>query len=334
MGISRVYLVDASGSMGGTSGLAELEVPKIELVKGELKQLLGDGLHFEMDDRVAVVVFKNRKGKPLVKTILPFQYARALDENYAHLIGDISTINAEGGTPISAGLKEALSLTASEHGEREILLITDADYSLGEDPRLHIYDALMQHATINVVYLGTSEKLEMLEEIARKTGGSLRLATRPVDLHKHLFYPPDPPPLDPATEELVALASSKMNEYDSVTAGSAKGEGTAVVGPQAVPGLEKELGEVKARLLKRYEDLGRELAALTLNRQEPLIALTGIRQMLERKRISKKEYLKRASEIEELLGGLVSNQKSKKHALRVLDSLIAELDSRLFRAGK
>ncbi|MBC7127949.1 MAG: VWA domain-containing protein [Candidatus Methanosuratus sp.] len=332
MGVSRVYLVDASGSMGGTSGLAELEVPKIELVKGELKQLLGDGLHFEMDDRVALVAFKNRKGKPLVKTILPFQYARALDENYAHLIGDISTINAEGGTPISAGLKAALSLTASEYGEREILLITDADYSLGEDPRLHIYDALIQHATINVIYLGASGDLEMLEEIARKTGGSLRLVTRPVDLHKYLFYPPDPPPLDPSTEELVALASSKMKEYDS-TVSSAKDEGSAGEGPPAVPGIEKELREVKSRLLKRCEDLGRELAAMTLDRQEPLITLTGIRQMLERKRLSKKEYLKRASEIEEFLGGLVRNEKSKKQALSVLESLIADLDSRLFRSG-
>ncbi|MEN3060077.1 MAG: hypothetical protein ABC542_05340, partial [Candidatus Methanosuratincola petrocarbonis] len=114
---------------------------------------------------------------------------------------------------------------------------------------------------------------------------------------------------------------------------SAKDEGSAGEGPPAVPGIEKELREVKSRLLKRCEDLGRELAAMTLDRQEPLITLTGIRQMLERKRLSKKEYLKRASEIEEFLGGLVRNEKSKKQALSVLESLIADLDSRLFRSG-
>jgi hypothetical protein len=332
LGFSRAYLVDASGSMGGTAGVADLEAPKIELVKTELKQLLGESSHFAMDDRVALIVFKNRKGKPLVKTVLPFQYARTIDENYAHLISDISTINAEGGTPISAGIKEALSLTTSEHGEREILLITDADYSLGEDPRIHLYDALMQHATINVIYLGISERLDMLEELARKTGGSLRQVRRPGDLHRYLFYPPDPPPLDPATEELVSMASSKIKEYDSAVSGSAKGEGGAGAAPP--PGLANELKGIRTKISKRYDDLGKELAVLTLDRQEPLIKLTGIRQMLERRRISKKEYLKRASETEELLGNLVRAAKSKKHAIRVLESIIADLDSRILNAKK
>lgn len=332
LGFSRVYLVDASGSMGGTAGVADLEVPKIELVKGGLKQLLGDGVHFAMEDRVALVVFKNRKGKPLVKTVLPFQYARAIDENYAHLISDISTINAEGGTPISAGIKEALSLTASEHGEREILLITDADYSLGEDPRIHIYEALMQHATINVIYLGISGGMDMLEELARKTGGSLRQARRSGDLHKYLFYPPDPPPLDPATEELVSMASSKIKEYDSAVSGSAKGEGAVPAAPP--PELENELKALRTKISKRYDDLGKELAVLTLDRQEPLIELTGIRKMLEMRRISKKEYLKKASKAEELLGNLVRAEKSKKHAIKVLESIIADLDSRIWDGKK
>jgi len=332
LGLSRVYLVDASGSMGGTAGVADLEVPKIELVKGELKQLLGETSHFAMDDRVALVVFKNRKGKPLVKTVLPFQYARAIDENYAHLIGDISTINAEGGTPISAGIREALSLTASEHGDREILLITDADYSLGEDPRIHIYDALIQHATIDVIYLGTSERLEMLEELVRKTGGLLRMVRRPGDLHKHLFYPPDPPPLDPATEELVSMASSKIKEYDLAMSGLDKGEG----GTGAAPPLELANGlkEMRTKILKRYDNLGKELAVLTLDRQEPLLKLTGIRQMLERRQISKKEYLKRASETEEILGNLVRAAKSKRYATQVLEAIIADLDSRIWNAKK
>lgn len=324
MGASRVYLVDASGSMGGTDGVAELEIPKIELVKAELKQLLGDGLNFAMDDRVALIAFKNRKGKPLVKVVLPFQYARALDENFAHLINDISSINAEGGTPISMAIREALSLTASEHGEREILLITDADYSLGEDPRLYIYDALMQHATINVIYLGISEKLGMFEDLARRTGGAIRVVRRPVDLHRHLFYPPDPPPLDPATEELVSHAMSKLKEYES-----SKPAG----GGEPVAGIIEELKALKLRLLKRHEDLGKELAALPLQRQEPLFKLMGIKQMLERKRISKKDYLQRASGIEEILGDLVRAEKSKKRALDVLDSLTADLDSIIGATG-
>lgn len=327
MGLSRIYLIDTSGSMGGTAGIADLNVPKIELVKEALKQLLGGGSHFAIDDRVALAVFKNRKGKPLVKTVLPFQYARTIDENYEHLIGDISTINAEGGTPISAAVKEALSLIASEPGEREILIITDADYSLGEDPRVHIYEALMKRTTIDVIYLGISERLEMLEELTRKTGGSLRLVRRPGVLHKHLFYPPDPPPLDLATAELVSMASSKIRECDSATSGSAKTEGGATAAPPHE--LANALKELRIKIYKRYEDLGKELAVLTLDRQAPLIKLTGIRQMLESKKISKKDYLKRASETEEVLGSLVKVSKSKRHALIVLESVLGDLDSRI-----
>ncbi|MEJ5292184.1 MAG: vWA domain-containing protein [Candidatus Methanosuratincola sp.] len=328
LGVSRVYLVDASGSMGGTEGIAELTAPKIELVKGELRQLLGDGLNFAMDDRVAVMAFKNRKGKPLVKTVLPFQYARALDENFVHLINSISSINAEGGTPISMALREALSLTAPEYGDREVLLITDADYSLGEDPRLYVYDALMQHATINVIYLGASERLEMLESLARRTGGTVRVVRRPVDLHRYLFYPPDPPPLDPYTEDLVSLAVSKIKEYKSPK--PAEGTGSEWKLPDA--GALEELKALKLRLLKRQEDLGKELAAMPLQRQEPLFKLMGIKQMLGRKRISKKDYLQRASEIEEALGELVRAERSKRRALAVLDSLSADLDSIMGRA--
>ncbi len=324
MGVSRVYLVDASGSMGGTEGVAELEIPKIELVKSELRQLLSDGLNFAMDDRVAVIAFKNRKAKPVVKVVLPFQFARTLDENFVHLISDISSTNAESGAPVGLAIRDALSLTASEHGEREILLITDADRSLGEDPRLCIYDALMQRATINVIRLGPGERMGMLEDLAIRTGGSIRVVRRPVDLHRYLFYPPDPPPLDPATEELVTITISKIKEHESQKPAG---------GGNQDAGITEELKSLKLRLLERQESLGKELAVIPLKRQDPLLRLMGIKQMLERRRISKKDYLERASEIEEVLGDLVRSEKSKRRALGVLDSLVADLDSIISRAG-
>ncbi|MDI9643825.1 MAG: VWA domain-containing protein [Candidatus Verstraetearchaeota archaeon] len=320
MGVSRVYLLDSSGSMSNTEGVIDFSVPKIEQAKAELTKLLGSKDRFCADDRVALITFKNRKGKPALETVIPFQNAHSIAPSCPHLIREISTISAEGGTPIGLALFEALSQTSHEEGEREIVLITDADYSLGEDPRLGIYEAILQQAKINVVYMGVSEKLGVLEPLARRTGGTLRRVRRAAELHKVLFYPPTPQ-LDAETMRILAEASGVTNRNPS--ANSRTGSEASSFG---FP-LSAELKALKTTLAKRQEDLKNEIAALTLERQGPLLRLTGIRQMFLSREIGKKEYLKRAAEPEEKLGEIARGIAVRQYARNVLNSFIYEMNA-------
>ena len=148
--LALALVIDKSGSMGG---------PKMELTK-EAARATAEMM--PPSDLIAVIVFDS-----MAAPVVRLQRAA----NRARILGDISRIQASGGTNILAGLREAVDeLLSARARKKHVILLSD-----GQSGYDGISDLLetASGATITVSAVGVGEGADqtLLQMIATRGGG-------------------------------------------------------------------------------------------------------------------------------------------------------------------
>lgn len=165
-GMSLVFVLDRSGSMGGRSG----GLTNIELAKEGVRRTLE--LLYDKDE-LGIIGFDNEVEWALPLTAGPKRGAveRALER-----------LSPRGGTDICPGLVEAhAALAASPNELRHMVLLTDGQSAPG-DFDLVLRDCLRDGISISSVGIGDTVDKALLAAIARRAGGRLFLASNASEL--------------------------------------------------------------------------------------------------------------------------------------------------------
>lgn len=149
-----VLAVDASGSMGATQ--------RMEAAKGAAIALLRDA--YQRRDQVAVVTFRGDDAFVLLKPTSSVEVARAR----------LTELPTGGRTPLAAGLRKALSVTAAssrgDHRQPLLVVITDARATAGPDGIDPVRSAM--DAAMDIRRAGVAAVVIDAETTAGQTGGT------------------------------------------------------------------------------------------------------------------------------------------------------------------
>jgi len=300
MGSDIIYLVDCSGSMAKGKGVRGLSGSKLEAVRACLSQLLEGPGAFGAGDRAALLSFRQRsldaaevlELSPLQPVGAPGAFAPALDR--------LKAVGAEGGTPIGAALRRAIEAHgAPSENAKGILLITDGQNSVGEDPRLAVYDALASGVRIDAVGLGGAADAATLGHISRKTGGLLHLVGDARELAGALRWRATPAPLPADVGAAVESAGRIRLSMQDADARRSRGAMGAEEHLRAVTSLQSELESLAQQFRDRRARASQEYIGLRLERETAMAALSELNGAFRRGSIDKRGYLERASPIED-----------------------------------
>lgn len=170
----RLFLVDASGSMGGKLG----KWRKIELVKSGLLKFCMDRWpisYYAIPLRIGMVAFRllGTPGHTVYETIIPLYPTAVSLELYR-----INDLDAKGGSWVADGLNYARHvIVESERRQKRVCLISDGSFE-GPDP-LPVADQIRGcGALLSCVELA-KESSRPMQDIAQHGGGSYSLAATP-----------------------------------------------------------------------------------------------------------------------------------------------------------
>lgn len=173
-GYKFVYLLDRSGSMGGSGRIA------LKAVKAELEQSLEtlDSIHqFQ-------IIFYNERPVVFNPSGTPGKLAFATDANKERAIRFINSITPDGGTRHDDALKKALQLRPDV-----IFFLTDGDEPQLSQAQIDEISRRAAGITIHTIEFGMGPKPEEKSFLA-KLAESARGQYTYIDLRKHVASPP------------------------------------------------------------------------------------------------------------------------------------------------
>ena len=300
-----IYLVDCSGSMAKGKGMKGLEGSKLDAVRGRLSALFADAGAFGACDRVALLSFRQRsldaaevlELAPLQPAGSPGPLMQALDR--------IRAMGAEGGTPLGAALRHALAIHAPpSDSTKGIMLITDGPNSIGEDPRLAVYDALAGDVRIDAVGLGSKADAATLGHISRKTGGMLTIVSDAAGLPGALRWRLTSAPLPADVSAAVESAGRIRLAMSGADAERSRGGIKADEHFRRTSALQSELDSLAQQFRDRRARASQEYIGLRLERDSAMAQLADLNRAFRQRSIEKNGYLERASPLEDRVAGI------------------------------
>lgn len=301
MTYSVVYLIDCSKSMNKDDGLEDMITSKLNLVKKGITDMIANGKAFKEGDKIAVMGFKQKQlGAVKMVPLIPLQeYSPSLASDPA-VKDSISKLIGEGGTPIARAVREVIPLLMDEQiGKKGIVLITDSSENSGEDPRLVVYDALINGVRIDIVGLGTPADDPILKALAERTGGRYSAVQTPQEFDKAIVWERFS---GNAFDDIFFVAYN----YAQLKSEMKKIEGAKAAGQLGEPlysakkaEVSSQLEALKPEIAKRVSELHAKLDSLKASLGEPVNQLIEINSRLKRREIGAEEYLAAAAPIEE-----------------------------------
>ncbi|MEM2904509.1 MAG: VWA domain-containing protein [Candidatus Bathyarchaeia archaeon] len=298
-------MIDCSRSMGERKGLIGLEGSKLDRVKRDLVELLRREDAFSPGDRVALMSFRGRPLRvPEVRLLMPLREVAPSRAGDRGPLEEVLALKASGGTPIGAGIREALRLLeAGEGRSRGVVLVTDGSNSEGENPALYVYEALRRDIRIDVVGLGASVDKEALRPLAEKTGGFFKHVTHADELSQALTWQRASASVNAKAEgrSLKGSLREKLRQLDQAYA-------TRQMAIQEYAelrsNLESRLVSAEQESREKRAEASRELAGLHLEREKLMRELAELKARFDERVVDEETYLRRASPIEERIAWL------------------------------
>jgi Ca-activated chloride channel family protein len=163
-GVNLVFLVDVSGSMGGSG-----KMPLVKVMLSEAIQHLGP------KDRVSIVTYSGMEKVHLASTFV--------DDKEA-ILDSISYLNTGGSTAGSAGLQMAYEQAEAgwiEGGVNHVVLCTDGDFNVGISSTQALIEFIEEkrktNVTLTAVGFGSYHNDEMMELVSNAGNGIYKLVT-------------------------------------------------------------------------------------------------------------------------------------------------------------
>ncbi len=315
MATNVVYLIDCSGSMGKQSGIKGLKRSKLDEVAMCLKEALSRPSQSCFDNRVAICAFRQRN--LAAPEILDLQHIQT--PNAPNISGEalekLSCLGAEGGTPMNAALNHALEMLEATPGDNAIILVTDSSNTVGEDPRIAVYHALLEDVRINTVALGKGSDRKLLEHLAAKTGGTMALVENVRDLSKALAWsghaiqmPPSVASVAKTFEQLCMALSQLENEYARDLIDSLEFVRRKTALKQSIHDIALQTRDVR-------DKAERELSCLLMEKNAMMNQMSDLKRRYDSKEINRKAYLEQSSPLEDKLASLKGEIALKKAIL-------------------
>uniref|UniRef100_A0A7C3FD46 VWA domain-containing protein n=1 Tax=Candidatus Methanomethylicus mesodigestus TaxID=1867258 RepID=A0A7C3FD46_9CREN len=304
MTYSVIYLIDCSKSMNKDEGLEDMITSKLNLVKKGILDLIANGKAFKEGDKIAVMGFKQKQlGAVKMVPVVPLQsYTPSLATDPA-IKESVSKLVGEGGTPIARAIRETITLLMDEPiGKKGIMLITDSSENSGEDPRLVVYDALLNGVRIDIVGLGTPADDPTLKPLAERTGGRYSTVVTPQDFDKAIVWDRFS---GNAFDDIFFVAYN----YAQLKGEARKIEEERAAGRLGDPLYSARKSEVAAKIealkpeiAKKLSELHAKLDSLKASLNEPINQLIEMNSRLKRREIDADGYFEIAAPIEEKVG--------------------------------
>lgn len=295
-----VYLIDCSGSMGKQNGLKEADGSKLDEVARRLKGTLSKVGPEGISDRYAICAFRQKDFENAEIIDLHHLASTCSESAYAAALDRMTLMGAKGGSPIGPALKHAMQiLEATSSGEKIIMLVTDASDTLGEDPRLSVYRALLSDIRINAIALGKGSDRKMLAHLAKKTGGAMLLIEKALELsealvprHRSIELPPEIAAASRAFDNINVALGRLESEYRRDLLDSIE-----YVRRKAA--LKQSISDIATQSKGAREKAERELSNITMEKNAMMRQLSDLRQRFESRELNRKHYLEQSSPIED-----------------------------------
>jgi Ca-activated chloride channel homolog len=163
-GVNLVFLVDVSGSMGGSG-----KMPLVKVMLSEAVQQLG------ANDRVSIVTYSGMEKVHLASTFV--------DDKEA-ILASIESLNTGGSTAGAAGLQMAYEQAEAgwiEGGVNHVVLCTDGDFNVGISSTQALIEFIEEkrktNVTLTAVGFGSYHNDEMMELVSNAGNGIYKLVT-------------------------------------------------------------------------------------------------------------------------------------------------------------
>lgn len=295
-----IYLIDCSGSMGKQNGLKGARESKLDEVARCLKETLSKVGPEGISDRYAICAFRQRDFETAEIVDLHHLTSIGSQGAYAAALDRLTIMGAKGGSPISSALKHAMQmLEPSSNGEKIIMLVTDTSDTIGEDPRLSVYRALLDDVRINVIALGKGSDRKMLGHLSKKTGGTMLLVEDALSLSEALMYrrrsfelPPEITTASRTFEEINLALGRLESEYRRDLLDSQEYVRRKAALKQSISDLARQSSDAR-------EKAERELSNLLMEKSAMMRQLSDLRRRFESRELNRKHYLELSSPIED-----------------------------------
>ncbi|MDD1776199.1 MAG: VWA domain-containing protein [Candidatus Methanomethylicus sp.] len=306
MTYSLLYLIDCSGSMNKSKGVADSVGSNLNLVKKYLLDLLGNPRAFKPGDRVGILCLNQKKvNLANLNLIMPLEDVSAMITQKRLPSDALGKVTGEGGAPLGAAIKEAVRILAlSEVPSKGIVLITDGSESVGEDPLLETSDALLKGVRIDVLGLGVKPEEPILKAIAEKTGGFFKRITSISEISLAIAWERTPMMFTDKSALLVldrANVKEELKELDGYLARAEIDQGTYESKKQT---MEAKIVEIGKTLAEESAKVAKEMEAIKMDRQSIAAQLDSLRASFFNKAMDKKTFLEQANPIESKLSTL------------------------------
>lgn len=334
LAINVVYLIDCSGSMGKKGGVKGLKGSKLEEVALCLKEVLsrpgqvdagaGTGISasvgFDIGDRVGICAFRQRS--LAAPEILDLHHLRSAGGPavYEAALEKLTYFGAEGGAPINAALQHALGMLEGAPGDNSVVLVTDSSNTVGDDPRLSVYRALLMDVSIRTVALGRGSDRKLLEHLAAKTGGTMSLVEDARELRDALAWnrrhAPLPASLAPAAQSFERLREA-LGRLESE---HARDLVDSLEFTRRKAAIKQSMLDIATQTREAREKADRELSCLRMERGAIMDRLSDLRRRLDSKEIGRKDYLAQSAPLEDRLAALKADAAVRRAVLEQLPS--------------
>jgi hypothetical protein len=292
--------------MGKDKGFSGIREPKLDLVKKSIIELFKNEKAFSPEDCVGLMYFREKVvNAPEICLLMPFQEAACITAGSLLPIEALASLKGEGGTPLGAGIRKAIESLKGEGGQSKgVMLVTDGSNSVGEDPRLVVYDALRDNVRIDIVGLGTSVDEPTLKPLAEKTGGVFRRVSDASELAPALVWQRILISLSSSAAGMLAETNAIKNELRHLEGAASRNEIDSQGYQNKKYELASKLAAMQQAHRERRAEACRELCGLKLEREKPMAELTQLNCMLLKKEIDKRNYIGTASQLEDKVARL------------------------------